>query len=190
MARLHCFVAHELKERADFVEVIDGLLESKEGRPLLQGLWKFSAPVEIGVAWLSLFSAKIITENYSTCCWNPSAHCWCIQHQLPSRGWWSTFIIMMMMRNPHWGWWCTRWHCWSHRCRACRAVATGSTPSWSGSGQPAQWWWWRYTANGVKMTPARCAPTQTTPLQRCRTCASPRAHRMCSGIRSMCIFSL
>ena len=46
MARLHCFVAHELKERADFIEVIDGLLQSKEGRPLLQGLWKFSAPVK------------------------------------------------------------------------------------------------------------------------------------------------
>ena len=44
MARLHCFVAHELEERADFVEVINGLLQSKEGRPLLQGLWKFSAP--------------------------------------------------------------------------------------------------------------------------------------------------
>ena len=46
MARLHRFVAHELEERADFIEVIDGLLQSKEGRPLLQGLWKFSAPVK------------------------------------------------------------------------------------------------------------------------------------------------
>ena len=46
MARLHCFVAHELEERADFIEVIDGLLQSEEGRPLLQGLGKFSAPVK------------------------------------------------------------------------------------------------------------------------------------------------
>ena len=45
MARLHRFVAHELEERADFVEVIDGLLQSKEGWPLLQGLREFSAPV-------------------------------------------------------------------------------------------------------------------------------------------------
>ena len=46
MAGLHRFVAHELKERADFIEVVDGLLQGKEGRPLLQGLWKFSAPVK------------------------------------------------------------------------------------------------------------------------------------------------
>ena len=46
MARLHRFVAHKLEERADFVEVIDGLLQSKEGWPLLQGLGKFSAPVK------------------------------------------------------------------------------------------------------------------------------------------------
>ena len=46
MACLHRFVAHELKERADFVEVVDGLLQSKEGWPLLQGLWKFPTPVK------------------------------------------------------------------------------------------------------------------------------------------------
>ena len=46
MASLHRFVAHELKERADFVEVVDGLLQRKEGWPLLQGLWKFPTPVK------------------------------------------------------------------------------------------------------------------------------------------------
>ena len=64
MAGLHRFVAHELKERADFVEVVDGLLQGKEGRPLLQGFRKFATPVKREVYSWYEFS----TKQDPTCC--------------------------------------------------------------------------------------------------------------------------
>ena len=45
MPVLHGLVAHELEEWADVVEVVNGLLERVEGRPLLQGLGQLPAAV-------------------------------------------------------------------------------------------------------------------------------------------------
>ena len=42
---LHGLVAHQLQQRADVVEVVDGLLEGVEGGPLLEGLGKLPASV-------------------------------------------------------------------------------------------------------------------------------------------------
>ena len=35
------------QEKLDLVEIVDGLLQGKEGRPLLQGFWKFAAPTKL-----------------------------------------------------------------------------------------------------------------------------------------------
>ena len=45
MPVLHGLVAHQLEQGADVVEVVDGLLQRVEGRPLLQGLRQLSAPI-------------------------------------------------------------------------------------------------------------------------------------------------
>ena len=45
MPILHGLVAHQLEQRADVVEVVDGLLQRVEGRPLLQGLGQLSATI-------------------------------------------------------------------------------------------------------------------------------------------------
>jgi hypothetical protein len=45
MAILHGLVAHQLEQGTDVVEVVDGLLQRVEGRPLLQGLGQLSATI-------------------------------------------------------------------------------------------------------------------------------------------------
>jgi len=45
MAILHGLVAHQLEQGADVVEVVDGLLQRVEGRPLLQSLGQLSATI-------------------------------------------------------------------------------------------------------------------------------------------------
>ena len=45
VAVLHGLVAHQLQQGTDVVEVVDGLLEGVEGRPLLEGLGQLPAPV-------------------------------------------------------------------------------------------------------------------------------------------------
>ena len=42
---LICSSAHQ--EKLDLVEIVDGLLQGKEGRPLLQSFWKFAAPTKL-----------------------------------------------------------------------------------------------------------------------------------------------
>ena len=44
MSELHRFAAHQLQKGTDFIEIVDGLLEGKEGWPLLQRLWEFATP--------------------------------------------------------------------------------------------------------------------------------------------------
>ena len=45
MPILHGLVAHQLEQRADVVEVVDGLLQRVEGRPLFQCLGQLSATI-------------------------------------------------------------------------------------------------------------------------------------------------
>ena len=43
----YIYLSSPHQEKLDLVEIIDGLLQGKEGRPLLQGFWKFAAPTKL-----------------------------------------------------------------------------------------------------------------------------------------------
>jgi len=64
MPVLHGLVAHELQQRADVVELVDGLLQGVESRPLLQALGQFAASVlELHQLVVDLLDVHVLMMN-------------------------------------------------------------------------------------------------------------------------------